>query len=349
MPYNPSINDISGQLYAQYMLKGSEAKATGITEAARIKAAQRAASDEAISRGISQAGTAIGGGIGDLIGAYGKESKELDYLTGAFKAQEAMGLVSPEMRKKFDEGNLGMKRQLKTYGDMIFEAGIKESQAAKDFGRTMDLHYFDRQTQAQQAQIDRDAEVAERKRQEGLPGSTTQAIDPVTKRPFGVFRSSPQQAQPIVPPRVQNPPSPTATADGFIVPDPNSKTGYRYLTDEQGNRIKPPAAINPWAFLQPGMQPPAGTAAPPAATPGYPPAATPSATPQPSATPSATPQPSVSPSTTPSMGAPTPQRKGKAKPIADAIPILKANPTEENKRLFDETYGAGAAAQVLGK
>lgn len=54
-----------------------------------------------------------------------------------------------------------------------------------------------------------------------------------------------------------------------------------------------------------------------------------------------TPGPQVSPTAGGGAGTPLPQDK--------AAEILKAQPTPENRKYFDEVYGAGSAAKILGK
>jgi hypothetical protein len=78
-PYNPAVNDTSGQIQAEYNLKGNEA----------------------IVNGISNAGSAIAGGMAAKAQQGQMDRKTLDMNLGKMDQYQAAGLMDAETYAKF--------------------------------------------------------------------------------------------------------------------------------------------------------------------------------------------------------------------------------------------------------
>ena len=102
MPYNPTVNDNSGQILAGYQTKSAEITAAG---------------NEALAQGIFDGVTNLAGGITGGFAKAGQNKMTSDYLDAmAGQFSNTMGpdgqtpLMSAEMLEKFSKGSLGAKQ-----------------------------------------------------------------------------------------------------------------------------------------------------------------------------------------------------------------------------------------------
>ncbi len=102
--YNPQVQDTSGQIQAAYNYKGAQG----------------------IADGISTAGSAIAGGLGQA----GQQSKmtreELDMMGGGMDFLHQQGAVDGPMLEKFQSGSIGTKRGIYNMGQLQYANMLKQ-------------------------------------------------------------------------------------------------------------------------------------------------------------------------------------------------------------------------------
>ena len=122
MPYNPSVNDTSGQILAGYQNNASQITAAG---------------NEALTKGIMDGVTSVAGGV---IGGFTKAaenkmtSEYLDQMAGQFAQTPGMDGKTPLMSQaeldKFSKMSLGAKQGMIVPKQAIFDQSLKNQYLA---------------------------------------------------------------------------------------------------------------------------------------------------------------------------------------------------------------------------
>jgi hypothetical protein len=106
--YNPTVNDTSGQIQAEYNYKGASA----------------------IANGIGNFGAAVGGGLAG--GMTDKANKgqmtreELDMMNGGMEFLSQQGGVDAGMLDKFHSGSIGAKRGIFNMAQLQYANNLKQ-------------------------------------------------------------------------------------------------------------------------------------------------------------------------------------------------------------------------------
>jgi hypothetical protein len=122
MPYNPSVNDNSGQILAGYQTNASQITAAG---------------NQALAKGITDGVTSIAGGV---IGGFTKAaenkmtSEYLDQMANQFSQTPGMDgksmLMSQEELDKFSKMSLGAKQGMIVPKQAMFDQSLKNQYLA---------------------------------------------------------------------------------------------------------------------------------------------------------------------------------------------------------------------------
>jgi hypothetical protein len=122
MPYNPSVNDQSGQILAGYQTNASQITAAG---------------NQALAKGITDGVTSIAGGVtgGFTKAAENKMTSEyLDQMAGQFAQTPGMDgktmLMSQEELDKFSKMSLGAKQGMIVPKQAMFDQSLKNQYLA---------------------------------------------------------------------------------------------------------------------------------------------------------------------------------------------------------------------------
>lgn len=204
MPYQPTVDDISGQILAQGRVNAANAKSQGILGKAQalatgtINAANtRLQGTQAMASGIGSAGSSIAGGISKAGQIFAENRAIMETNLGKMSAYQQMGLMTPEQ------------------ADQV--SSLKSPQAISAAMTAFDHLYYGQL--AEQQKLANAKNMADLARAYDRTGQVLPAKDGA---PAAMFTSA-NQIQLLTPKQPSPPPRPLPTQSGYMGYNPKTQ------------------------------------------------------------------------------------------------------------------------------